>query len=706
MSCFTIPEWRYIALDKAQRNKLEKVNIKEFVKSWEKRKMPPGDRIWELKRAIKVQTFMQQKEDMRTTVLDIPLGVLCMHPPDEAANLLSAVNVGLDSLFANIEQSAKKFDNYLSRIHQTKPNYVLVKKDMGYDTFNYCSPEDYEKYGRVSSPKNFRGFLKSESEFAVIDQFLSIYMKGIARYFCGSVDVTSDNISHIEEIINDKGDLTIIKYEDKKGMAHHIDSILRADATVFTIGVGRDVVYDMSRAIGRNEGDKVSIIRSSNPEGTMMVLDGEARYKWTHSIPHSHEQNGIKYTIHLSLSSTSGLTYPIGKCKELDTDMHSASLRMNFEIPEWHEIILTTEQQNTKIDMPALLLRWTEHNYSSQQRVWDLKELIRFKTYIEQPYTTTHPVQDIPSNLVYLQTPPEAIKTLGVTKSALDFLFSHLLDINSEFRALLQKPKNNFIIDNKEDGFAIFNFNHTKEYEKNGRVSTPNELRQFLRSETQLKPIDDFWSKYMDIIVRNLAQSAQVTDSERARIESLIDHHGDLCIMRYSEGCGMPMHIDNLLRSDATVFTVGLGRDVVYDVMRVIGRENNDQLSIIRSCQPEGTMMVLDGEARYKWGHSIPYSHSRTNKSSHNNDHTKYTIILRIFHTSGLSHNIGRCGEIGADMYSISKPKQEQPQTESADHHSLLGLLMQLENTCIQTHIPERIKRPGLPRLHPRPGWL
>lgn len=46
-----------------------------------------------------------------------------------------------------------------------------------------------------------------------------------------------------------------------------------------------------------------------------------------------------------------------------------------------------------------------------------------------------------------------------------------------------------------------------------------------------------------------------------------------------------------------------------------------------------------------------------------------------------------------------------QPQTD-AHHHSLLALLMQLEHTCIDTHIPDRIKRPGLPRVHPRPGWL
>jgi hypothetical protein len=322
MSGFTIPEWRYIALDKRQRKKLEKVDVQEFVKSWEENKTLPGDRIWELRRAMKVQTFIQQKEDMRRKVLDFPLG-LCMHPPDTAATMLRVTNVALDSLFANVKESETKFDDYLRNIHQTRPNYVFAKEEIGYTTFNYCSHEDYEKYGRVSSPKNFRGFLKSESEFVAIDQFVSIYIERIAQYFCGSADATPDNIARIQRIINECGDLVIIKYEDQKGMSQHIDSMLRSDATVFTIGVGRGVVYDMSRAIGRNKGDEVSIIRSSNPEGTMMVLDGEARYKWTHGVPHSHKQNGTKYTIHICFFHAAGLTKCIGKCEELDTDMYS-----------------------------------------------------------------------------------------------------------------------------------------------------------------------------------------------------------------------------------------------------------------------------------------------------------------------------------------------------------------------------------------------
>jgi hypothetical protein len=61
-------------------------------------------------------------------------------------------------------------------------------------------------------------------------------------------------------------------------------------------------------------------------------------------------------------------------------------------------------------------------------------------------------------------------------------------------------------------------------------------------------------------------------------------------------GNGMWMQIDKLRRSDVTVFTVGVGREVVYDITRVIDRKKGQELSMIRSNNAEGTMVVLDEE--------------------------------------------------------------------------------------------------------------
>lgn len=322
LSCFTVPEWRYIALEPHQRKQLASEKMDELVKSWEAHQTPTGIRIALMKYEINTKTWMHQKRDIRRKVLDVPSGFMCMRPPDNAKALLRPANAALDSLFADIKRSEQKFDNYLRPMNKRSPSYTYERKDMGIISFNYCSPREYMQNGRVSSPKDFRGFLRSEPAFAALDQFVSIYIKAIARYFCASVDATPENIARIERIINDHGDMDLIKYEETSGMGQHIDNNLRSDATVFTIGVGRDVVYDMSRVFGRSPEEEVCMIRSSNPEGTMMVLDGESRYMWTHGIPHSEQPSGVKYTIHIAFFHTAGLTARIGHCKELDIPMY------------------------------------------------------------------------------------------------------------------------------------------------------------------------------------------------------------------------------------------------------------------------------------------------------------------------------------------------------------------------------------------------
>lgn len=378
--------------------------------------------------------------------------------------------------------------------------------------------------------------------------------------------------------------------------------------------------------------------------------------------------------------------------------MRRCTLRMShFKILEWKHIALTEEQKKHRMpDIKELVKQWEISNSTPKDRVWDLKKMIKVQTYAEQPCILT-PVDDTPANLVCMPPPADAKEMLLETKLALDLFFSHVADSNSKFAAQLHHERDNYVVNLAKAGFTIFNFNSTKDYEKHGRVSSPKEIRAFLQSTPEFKVIDDFWSTYMSVLVEHFAATTKL---QRSDIESLINDHGDFCIIKYRPGFGLYMHIDNLLRSDATVFTVGLGRKVVYDMTRVIGREPGepgDSMSIIRSSNPEGTMMVLDGEARYKWGHAIPYSTGK--------DGVKYTIILRLFHTPELSQVVGECAELRTTMYSTTSSTKAEPRIDT-HHHSLLGLLMQLENTRINTHIPERIKRPGLPRLHPRPGWL
>ena len=314
MSCFTIPKWRYIAITEEQREKLEEVDVQKLVQDWEENASSAKDRVWDLTQAMKVSTFIEQTEDLERTVSDIPLGLVCMYTPPQAEKLLSETNKALHSLF-----------EYL-KLEKKEPTMLFI--------FNRVPG-----HSQVSKPREMRNFLRNNSKFRVIDDFWSVYMKKIAEYFCRSEEVTPDKIAHNEQLMSNHSDMIILKYDDLSGLFMHIDGLQRTDATVFAVGVGRDVVYDMTRALGRNQRDEVSIIRSSNPEGTMMVLDGEARYKWTHGVP---ESKGIKYSIIMRIFHTAGLSRSIGTCKELITKMYSMTSSTEAE-PQFET------QSNTQI---------------------------------------------------------------------------------------------------------------------------------------------------------------------------------------------------------------------------------------------------------------------------------------------------------------------------------------------------------------------
>lgn len=321
---------------------------------------------------------------------------------------------------------------------------------------------------------------------------------------------------------------------------------------------------------------------------------------------------------------------------------------------------------------------WEKESSPPANRVWLLKQEIQMSTFIEQTEDLEKTVldDDIPRGLVCMSTPPQAQNLLRETNVALGLLFEYL-----KFHKLHANPQTRL---------TMFNRIPT-----HSEIASPQEIRGFLKSNPQFEVIDRFWSVY----IKKLAQHFCLS------VDELISDHCDMSILQYDDLRGFFMHIDNVLRTDATVFSVGVGRPVVYDMTRVLGRNKGDQVCIIRSSNPEGTMMVLDGEARYKWAHSVPAA------GTHNG--VKYTLVIRLAHTASPVHPIGKCIEFNTEMYSITPSTEPAPgpKTRSnpqigSQHDSLLDLLTQLENTCIQTHIPERIKRPGLPRLHPRPGWL
>jgi hypothetical protein len=352
----------------------------------------------------------------------------------------------------------------------------------------------------------------------------------------------------------------------------------------------------------------------------------------------------------------------------------------SFSILEWRYIALTEEQRAklSKVDVQKMAASWEEEGLRPADKVWLLKQEILVSTYREQTVDLERTVLDIPRGMMCVHTPPRAQNLLRETNVALGLLFEYL-----KLHKLQSNPQTRLTIFDR--------------FPPHSRIPKPKELRRWLRSHQQFEVIDRFWSVYMKILAEHFDRSE----------DELICDHCDMSIIKYDERAhfnGFFMHIDNVLRCDATVFSVGVGRDVVYDMTRVFGRKKDDEVCIVRSSNPEGTMMVLDGEARYKWAHSVPAY------DTHNS--VKYTMVLRLPGTAGVLRRIGKCSEFNTDMYSLaSSTEPDNKKTPGnleigAQHDSLLGLLTQLESTCIDTHIPDRIKRPGLPHVHPRPGCL
>jgi hypothetical protein len=104
-----------------------------------------------------------------------------------------------------------------------------------------------------------------------------------------------------------------------------------------------------------------------------------------------------------------------------------------------------------------------------------------------------------------------------------ELLFENIQDTNAKLSAQLHQKNKRFVVDHSKAGFVIFNFNYTKDYEKHGRVASPNEMRHFLQSHPKFAKIDEFWSNYIDIIIQHFTGSAQVSTDRRLKIENLIN---------------------------------------------------------------------------------------------------------------------------------------------------------------------------------------
>jgi hypothetical protein len=321
---------------------------------------------------------------------------------------------------------------------------------------------------------------------------------------------------------------------------------------------------------------------------------------------------------------------------------------LELETPKWKLVTTTKRQQKAfAIDLGQKLNEWHKKNWNDKERIWDLKQHIRVMTFGTQK---TQPWSGhVPPHVFKVSPPPEAKQLLPKVTEAMHDLFGHLLNINSDLDKFMH-CKQDFIQAYQENKFIVWPTNSTHDYEEHGKAIAMQDLRDFLQS-TKYKVIDDFLSIYLNMIVSDLATRIGKTEDD---IMQYFRDKGTLYLLKYVPSGGIKMHIDNLLRSDATVHTIGFGRDVVYDMVQVIPETNGYKMPMLRCTNEEGTMMIIDGKSRYMYGHAIPYAgrHSKS-EEQRNFERCKYTIIIRLFHHGEITTNVGYCKELQTYMYSM-----------------------------------------------------
>jgi len=98
----------------------------------------------------------------------------------------------------------------------------------------------------------------------------------------------------------------------------------------------------------------------------------------------------------------------------------------------------------------------------------------------------------------------------------------------------------------------------------------------------------------------------------------LVCKKSKIIIARYESNTGLYSHIDLLKKGNGPIITMSLGSNYnVYDMIPL-----KDNLKTIRVYFPMGSIVVLNGEARYEWAHSLPYD------LKYNENQTRYSILF------------------------------------------------------------------------------
>ena len=180
----------------------------------------------------------------------------------------------------------------------------------------------------------------------------------------------------------------------------------------------------------------------------------------------------------------------------------------------------------------------------------------------------------------------------------------------------------------------------TKRYMPVSTRSVLNFLEKY-----KFQGILKLFNQHYDDIIANIYSDKL----SKEQIKEYLNKNSTMQFLKYDRNTGFNQHIDNLIRCDSTIITIGIGRNVVYDFSPVLHPTHNCRGKLVRLTLPEGSAVVMNDDSRYHWTHGIPQDQD---------DSVKYTIIWILHHTPYMIKNHMTTHKfssiLGCPMYSLN----------------------------------------------------
>jgi hypothetical protein len=229
--------------------------------------------IWLTKKEVKIN--VPYKIKMTPYKGSLPHGLY--------VNRTSLDKKDMQNMYKIFNHMFNKIKEYKIKNHGTKDRLSIYS----YNNPNYGKSID-EPSRLEMLYKDVISHINQYNKIKNLSILLNKYIKNIFDIL--EIDNNSDVINQVK--------LTILRYKSGIGIPAHIDNISsKGLGPIITMSIGPNFIYyDMIPIFIKNK----KTLRVKVNSGDCVIMDGNSRYAWAHSLPYGHNYNGYKYTIKLS----------------------------------------------------------------------------------------------------------------------------------------------------------------------------------------------------------------------------------------------------------------------------------------------------------------------------------------------------------------------------------------------------------------------